>query len=244
MKCRLPACTDTHHCQQGIWQYIIGRELWQELTKIRCSHQSEGRICVRNRNSEIQFQNEAEDPLNPYPGSPVLPPCPVSEYGVVTLSVFPEKLKVCGIRLSVRIGLEDVVRMPAECVAITKHNSRTVSAVRFAKNGEKRPAVFLFAKNFSGAVPAAVVDENKPGFSVSVMLFYEGIPGVYDRPYVFLFIICRDHYVQYIHERYRGLAGPTASGGVSHGSESGFSVHFIPAGQLCCFTGTGQPDSP
>ena len=96
--------------------------------------------------------------------------------------------------LAVRICLEDKISPIFDGVIVSVKQSRTMSAVRLGKRGEKRACLGAITQDLVGIVFTAVIDDHQSGLSIAVIFFYNRIPFINGTPNIGFFIISRDYY--------------------------------------------------
>lgn len=110
-----------------------------------CAHQAEGGVGIRDFYSEDQAEEKADCVFYEFSGFSVTADFAVSDDGIVGVSFFPEGFKFVGVGLAVGVGLEDIVSLVFNGVAVTVENCGTVAAVWLGQRDQERAGLCQFA---------------------------------------------------------------------------------------------------
>lgn len=158
-----------------------------------CAHQAEGGIGIRDFYSEDQAKEKADCVFYEFSGFSVTADFAVSDDGIVGVSFFPEGFKFVGVGLTVGVGLEDIVSLVFNGVAVTVENCGTVAAVWLGQRDQERAGLCQFAGQLICMIFASIVNDNQTGLSLFVVGLYDGIPFTDCAFYVFCLVVCGNY---------------------------------------------------
>lgn len=158
-----------------------------------CAHQAEGGVGIRDFYSEDQAEEKADCVFYEFSGFSVTADFAVSDDGIVGVSFFPEGFKFVGVGLTVGVGLEDIVSLVFNGVAVTVENCGTVAAVWLGQRDQERAGLCQFADQLICMIFASIVNDNQTGLSFFVVGLYDGIPFTHCTFYVFCLVVCGNY---------------------------------------------------
>lgn len=158
-----------------------------------CAHQAEGGVGIRDFYSEDQAEEKADCVFYEFSGFSVTADFAVSDDGIVGVSFFPEGFKFVGVGLAVGVGLEDIVSLVFNGVAVTVENCGTVAAVWLGQRDQERAGLCQFAGQLICMIFASIVNDNQTGLSLFVVGLYDGIPFTHCTFYVFCLVVCGNY---------------------------------------------------
>lgn len=158
-----------------------------------CAHQAEGGVGIRDFYSEDQAEEKADCVFYEFSGFSVTADFAVSDDGIVGVSFFPEGFKFVGVGLTVGVGLEDIVSLVFNGVAVTVENCGTVAAVWLGQRDQERAGLCQFAGQLICMIFASIVNDNQTGLSLFVVGLYDGIPFTDCAFYVFCLVVCGNY---------------------------------------------------
>lgn len=158
-----------------------------------CAHQAEGGVGIRDFYSEDQAEEKADCVFYEFSGFSVTADFAVSDDGIVGVSFFPEGFKFVGVGLAVGVGLEDIVSLVFNGVAVTVENCGTVAAVWLGQRDQERAGLCQFADQLICMIFASIVNDNQTGLSLFVVGLYDGIPFTDCTFYVFCLVVCGNY---------------------------------------------------
>ena len=158
-----------------------------------CVHQAEGGVGIRDFYSEDQAEENADCVFYEFSGFSVASDFAVPDDGIVGVSFFPEGFKFVGVGLAVGVGLEDIVSLVFNGVAVTVENGGTVATVWFGQRDQERAGLCQFADQLICMIFASIVNDNQTGLSLFVVRLYDGIPFTDCAFYVFCLVVCGNY---------------------------------------------------
>lgn len=179
--------------EHDIGEVVVFGEVVDVFVYQVCAHQAEGGIGIRDFYSEDQAKEKADCVFYEFSGFSVTADFAVSDDGIVGVSFFPEGFKFVGVGLTVGVGLEDIVSLVFNGVAVTVENCGTVAAVWLGQRDQERAGLCQFAGQLICMIFASIVNDNQTGLSLFVVGLYDGIPFTDCAFYVFCLVVCGNY---------------------------------------------------
>ena len=179
--------------EHDVGEVVVFGEAMDVFVYQVCAHQAEGGIGIRDFYSEDQAKEKADCVFYEFSGFSVTADFAVSDDGIVGVSFFPEGFKFVGVGLTVGVGLEDIVSLVFNGVAVTVENCGTVAAVWLGQRDQERAGLCQFAGQLICMIFASIVNDNQTGLSLFVVGLYDGIPFTDCAFYVFCLVVCGNY---------------------------------------------------
>ncbi len=104
--------------QHDVWQVEIRRQFVDILFHYVSFHQSKRSVGVFHFYAKDQAQKETDSVFHKFPVFAIAAYCAVANHSVVLRAHVPESAELVGVSLAVGVGLEDVVRLVFNGVAL------------------------------------------------------------------------------------------------------------------------------
>ena len=112
--------------EHDVRKIVVRTETLQVFLEDAAAHQAERSVGIRDPDAEVSEDDPAKDHLDGLAGRSVAALPAVADLNVVLLPGVIERRKFLRIRLTVRIGLEDIVRAVGDRIFVKADELRTV----------------------------------------------------------------------------------------------------------------------